>query len=239
MNIALSFFLLPLISCLLMLCISEHKRLLAFLLSLLPLAILLVQGQSVLGQKIDLVWSQDLSIHFHLAIDTLGMLFLYLSSIIIPLSILVEQRQERSFYSLILLLQALLGALFTSQDLLFFTVFFESSLFPLYFLLRIWGKEQKERASLTFILYMISGSIFLIAALLSIYLLLGSFDIKTLQHSTEKLGGAWLLCGIFLFAFLVKTPSFPFHGWLPESYYQASATGTILLSSLLSKAGIF
>lgn len=203
----------------------------ACLLSLLPLFCLLT-GTLSLGSSIDLEWISFLSIRFHLVIDALSLPFLYLVACICPLCILLTDKPL--FYLLILTLEALLLAFFTARDLALFTVFWEAMLLPLYVILNL-EKEQGEALSLKFLLYMLAGSVLMVAALLSLYLTAGSFDMAKLAQIPVS---PWVAF-VFLLAFAVKTPLFPFHGWLPETYTQAPLVGTILLSALLSKAGIY
>jgi len=221
----------------------------AVIMSALPLALLAYGSNSWMGATIDSPWIPSLSIHFHLSMDTLSLLFLFLTALIIPISLLAIPSSglasPRLFYSLILLLQGLLIGFFTARDLVVFTIFWEAMLLPLYFLINLWGGSGRQQASLKFLLYMIAGSILLIAALLSLYFTAqtatgtATFDLTSLAQVAKTSPYAPWLCAIFLLAFAVKTPLFPFHAWLPDAYCQAPTTGTILLAALLSKAGIY
>lgn len=223
----------PFAASLLLFLIPFYGRYLALSLSLIPLILLHAGG---VGHGLNYPWISALSINFHLAIDALSFVFLFLTCVIVPISIWVaDKNYPNSFYGLILLTQALLIGFFTAQDLVLFTVFWEAMLFPLYFIIAIWGKEEKRKAALQFLLYMIAGSTLMIVGVLAIYFSAGSFDFATLAKNTYA---PWILA-VFLLAFAVKTPLFPFHGWLPNAYYQAPVTGTILLAGLLSKAGIY
>jgi NADH-quinone oxidoreductase subunit M len=211
--------------------------------SSLPLALLLFHHSHWVGAEVDTAWIPALSIRFHLLIDSLSLFFLYFTALIIPVSVASAQGTPptcpRLFYSLIFLLEGLLFGFFMARDLMLFTLFWEAMLFPLYFLLLIWGGGQRQRAALTFLLYMIAGSCLLVAAVLSLYVVSGTFDLNVL---TAVAGGAphasWIFA-IFLLAFAVKTPLFPFHAWLPITYQEAPVAGTILLAALLSKAGVY
>jgi NADH-quinone oxidoreductase subunit M len=226
-------FIIPFIAALIVL-LMPSKRL-ALLLSLLPLAQLL----SSPIQEVNLNWLPTLGIQFHLKADPLALVFLYLTAVIIPVTLLQKKPPlPNLFYGLVLLLQGLLIGFFTSQNLFLFLLFFEAMLLPLYFIIGYWGKEKRKVAALTFLLYMIAGSVLMIAAILSLYFLgPNTFELDALASAT--LPYAPWICAIFLLAFAVKTPLFPFHGWLPDTYYEASTAGTILLSALLSKAGIY
>jgi NADH-quinone oxidoreductase subunit M len=216
--------------------------------SLLPLAILLSTHKYLIGSSIDYDWIPALSIRLHLSIDALSLLFLYLTAIVIPISLLAVKTTDLIhsplFFALILFLQGLLIGFFTTRDLAVFTLFWEAMLIPLYFIISLWGGLNRYAASLKFILYMITGSALLIAAVLSLYFGLsssqaGTFDMDTLAGISSQLPSAKWVLAIFLLAFAVKTPLFPFHAWLPDAYCQAPTAGTILLSAILSKAGIY
>lgn len=221
----------------------------AVVLSLIPLAILLLGHASWMGMTVQYPWLPMLSIEFTLKVDALSLVFLYLTSIVVPMSLLATRSEQLSsphvFYGLILLLQGLLIGFFTTRDLAFFTFFWEAMLLPLYFLINLWGGPQRRIASLKFLIYMIAGSALMVAAVLSLYFSSihsgssGTFDMGILSSISNTLPHAKWLCAIFLLAFAVKTPLFPFHAWLPDAYCQASTPGTILLSGILSKAGIY
>lgn len=232
-------------------CLSEkYLKRLSVLLSLIPLMILIFYGyNSWLGSTIDIPWFPPLSISFHFTIDPLSLLFVALTAVLIPI-ILVSVRTENIsfphvFFGFVLFLQGLLLSFFTARDLALFTIFWEAMLFPLYFLLTIWGKEGRSAAALKFLLYMIAGSAFMVAATLALYFASGNsfadrtFNLDTLASIAEQVPHSNWILAVFLLAFCVKTPLFPFHAWLPDAYYEASTPVTILLSALLSKAGIY
>lgn len=244
-------FIIPLLASFICFVLPDRKYLkyLANAFSLIPLIILLSSPiDQWLHQEVKYEWIPSLSISFHLNVDELTLLFLYLVAIIIPITLFSvtnedNLKQVHLFYGFVLLLQALLIGFFTSRDLVLFAVFWESMLFPLYFIISLWGGPKRRLAALKFIIYMIAGSSLMVAAILALYFLnptnTGTFDFNHLMLIAEKVPYAPLICGIFFLAFAVKTPLFPFHAWLPDAYYQAPTSGTILLSSLLSKAGIY
>lgn len=217
---------------------KDLKRL-AVLFSLVPLALLLYGQTNWISYELVYDWIPPLGIQFHLRADSLSLIFLYLTAIIIPISLLAEKNFPNAFYGLVLLLQGLLIGLFTVRDLALFTIFFESILIPLYFIISIWGKEKRIFAAMQFLIYMIAGSAFMIAAVLGLYLASGlnTFDMSALANTSSHLTP--YLFAAFLLSFAVKTPLFPFHAWLPDAYCQAPTAGSILLAGLLSKAGIY
>ncbi len=215
------------------------RKKLTILLSLIPLLFMLFSGLNLLGTDLTYNFLPSLSIQFHIHIDSLALLFLYLVNILIPITLSATTLQSRAFYSLVLLLQWLLIGFFTAYDLVFFTFFFEAMLLPLYFVITIWGGENRQAAAFKFLIYMIAGSVFMIAALLGLFIHAHTFNLAELIPFAAKAPYAELICGAFLLAFAVKTPLFPFHAWLPDTYCQAPTSGTILLSAILSKAGIY
>lgn len=219
------------------------KRL-ALLLSLLPLALLIYGYSGWIGSHVEYDWVPALSIQFYLRIDALTLLFLFLTAIIIPISLFAAKIKETPypnvFYGLILLLQALLFGFFMARDLALFIIFWESMLLPLYFIINIWGGPRRKAAAIKFLIYMIAGSTLMVAATLFLYFNAnGTFSLDALAKVAENVPHAKWIFAIFLLAFAVKTPLFPFHAWLPDAYCEASTSGTILLSALLSKAGIY
>lgn len=229
--------------------LKKSLKTFASLCSLLPLVWLLYHHASWVGSRIDYDWASQLSIRFQLSIDALSLLFLYLTAVIIPVVIISQPAQNltapRLFYSLVLLLQGFLIGFFTARDLAVFTLFWEAMLLPLYFAITIWGGHERRTAGLKFLIYMIAGSALMIAAVLLLYFAsasgkgAGTFNLDLLSQISASAPHAKWILAIFLLAFAVKTPLFPFHAWLPDAYTQASTSGTILLSALLSKAGIY
>lgn len=234
------------------LCSLKEKKLklTSFVLSLFPFLWLIVYWQEALHFSVKMPWIPSLGLEFYLAIDSLSLVFLLLTAIVIPLSLLScssEHKETESplFYGLVLLLEGLLIGFFLARDLLLFTLFFEAMLFPLFLVISLWGGGKREEAAFQFILYMIAGSCLMIVALVALYfasataLGSGTFDMDKLAHIGSNLPQATLLFVIFLLAFAVKTPLFPFHGWLPAAYTEAPFAGSILLAAILSKGGIY
>ncbi|WP_068470265.1 complex I subunit 4 family protein [Candidatus Protochlamydia phocaeensis] len=221
---------------------------LAVALSLIPLAILLFGGMNWIGAQVAYPWLPALSVEFHLSVDSLSLLFLYLTAIIIPISLLAMRSEElRSpgvFYGLVLLLQGLLIGFFTARDLVVFTLFWEAMLIPLYFIINFWGGAKRQAAAFKFLIYLLAGSSLMVAGVLALYLTalangMGTFNLDALARFSHTMPHAAWIGFVFILAFAVKTPLFPFHAWLPDAYYEAPIAGSILLSALLSKAGIY
>lgn len=226
-----------------------HLKLRVFALSLIPLFLLIYGNTEWVNASFDEAWLPALNIHFYLKIDSLSLLFLYLTAFIVPVSILAVNVREVTtphiFYGLVLLLQGLLFGFFMARDLVVFTIFWEGMLLPLYFLITLWGGSKRQEAALKFLVYMIAGSFLMIVGVLALYFAAqqggqaGTFNLDALKRVAETFPHAAWVAAVFLLAFAVKTPLFPFQGWLPDTYYQASTPSTILLSAILSKAGIY
>lgn len=213
------------------------NRYTACLLGTIPLLFLLTGIQ----ESLDFSWIPSLGVQFSLQVDGVSRLFLYLTAIIIPIVFLTSSEEEHSprFFGTVFLLQGLLFGFFLASDLVLFTVFWEAMLLPLFYLLIIFGSVDRQRAAIRFLVYMLAGSCLLVAGVISLY-----FNAEPHTFALEALRAhagtyaPWIFF-VFLVAFAVKTPLFPFHAWLPDAYTQASTSGTILLSALLSKAGIY
>jgi NADH-quinone oxidoreductase subunit M len=248
-NLLLLLFFIPLIASFLLFCLNglprKEIKFLAVVLSLIPLALLLLGHFQWAGTEINYSWFPAASIRFHLGVDSLSLVFLYLTAIIVPITLLSVSSSTLSapyaFYGLVLLLEALLIGFFTARDLALFTFFWEAMLLPLYFIINLWGGDGRKQASLKFLIYMIAGSVLMVAAVLALYFTTGAqtFNLDALSSTARYAPYALPLFLIFLTAFAVKTPLFPFHAWLPDAYCEASTPGSILLAALLSKAGIY
>ena len=214
----------------------------AFIMSLVPLLLLIVLPGDWIGSKVQFPWFEPLSIQFYLSVDSLSLVFLYLTAIVIPFSLLAVPSEinhsKPIFYALVLVTQGLLFGFFMARDLFLFAIFFEAMLFPLFLIISMWGGDNRERVAFKFILFMIGGSALMILAIIALFLTSGTLDIGQLS-SINNIPYASLLFLLFVLAFAVKTPLFPFHGWLPETYTVAPFGGSILLAAVLSKGGIY
>jgi NADH-quinone oxidoreductase subunit M len=205
-------------------------------------------------------WIPVLGVQYHVGVDGLGLLMLLLSAIVVPMSIAASgQIQERVslYFSLILLLEAGLFGTFTALNFFHWFLFWELSLIPAFFLIRLWGGPQRATAATQFFLYTMVGSVTLLLAFMAIFLCTGKFDFIDLAElarngqllpSLATLAG-WhgfgaekialiLCCGVFL-GFAVKVPLVPFHTWLPSTYAEAPTAVTMLLTGTMSKMGVY
>lgn len=249
MSTAILIFLPVVASLLLLLTKGETTKRLALLFSLIELGLVagnlcsFVPDASVQFLT-DLSWIEAFGIHFKAGIDGISMVLVLLTAFLMPLIILSDYKTERpsAFYSLILFMQAGLMGVFTAIDGFLFYVCWEAALIPVYFICALWGGERRIPVTLKFFIYTILGSLFMLAGIIYLYLQTPgthTFDLQAFYAlsltATEQ---CWLF-GAFFLAFAIKIPIFPFHTWQPDTYTEAPLTGTMLLSGIMLKMGIY
>jgi NADH-quinone oxidoreductase subunit M len=206
---------------------------------------------------VDLPWfvNSAVEIRFSLGLDGLSRWMFGLSALLTVTAILVswEAIEERApgFYALLLLLETGMLGVFAARDVILFYIFFEFTLIPLFFLIGIWGSEERRFAAVKFFLFTLAGSLFTFIGLLSIVLwnyAKGDADVMT--FSIAKLTAGMLAhpipmplqLAVFLalFAgFAIKVPLFPVHTWLPLAHVQAPTAGSVILAGILLKIGTY
>src|SRR4029079_323414 len=152
-----------------------------------------------------------------------------------------EAGNPKAFLILILVLQVGMAGTFIPQDLILLFVFFEVVLLPMYFMIGVWGGEQRQYASLKFFLYTMFGSALMLVAFLALYYKTGaeSFSIPYLVENglnIDKDVAVWIFAGMFI-GFAVKVPMFPFHTWLPDAHTEAPTQGSVILAAILLNLG--
>ena len=149
----------------------------------------------------------------------------------------------KAFFILMLVLQTGMAGTFVAQDLILFFVFFELVLLPMYFMIGVWGGEERQYASLKFFLFTMFGSAFMLVAFLALFFQTGAESFG-FQHLIEAGAGidkdvqVWIFAGMFL-GFAIKVPMFPFHTWLPDAHTQAPTQGSVILAAILLKLGTY
>jgi NADH-quinone oxidoreductase subunit M len=210
-------------------------------------------------------WIPYFNIQYYLGLDGISLSLILLTGFVSALACLASwniEKQVKGYFALFLVLTASMMGVFLSLDLFLFYVFFEVMLLPMYFLIAIWGGENREYAAIKFLLYTLFGSVFILVAVLILFFWPGevlmagqqapkvygevfhghSFDIVALTRIATETGyfGAsiqrWVFA-LFLIGFCVKLPSFPFHTWLPDAHVQAPTPISMILAGVLLKIG--
>ena len=209
-------------------------------------ALLNFQKDATTQFLLDTPWVNSLGIHFKIGIDGISMLMVILTTALFPLIILSTFNKtytaEKSFYALMLFMQAGLIGVFVSLDAFLFYTCWEAALIPVYFIAAIWGGADRIQATLKFFVYTILGSLLMLAAIIYIYLQTPgthSFDINVFYQTVLNNSAQAYLFWAFFIAFAIKMPVFPFHTWQPDTYTEAPTPATMLLSAIMLKMGIY
>ncbi len=194
-------------------------------------------------------WIPTFGIYYHVGIDGISIWLVMLTTFIMPLAILISfnmiHERIRLYYLFMLLIEFAMLGVFVAQDMFLFYVFWELTLVPMYFLIGIWGGDERRYAAVKFFLYTMAGSILMLLAILWLGNEAGTFDVKVITEmvqsgvlsfstDTERL----LFLGFFL-AFAIKVPLWPLHSWLPDAHVQAPTAGSIILAGILLKLGTY
>ena len=216
-----------------------------------------------------------INVSYFVGVDGISMLLVLLTTFIMPISILCsfgshifeDRGREKLYYIFLLLLEWSMIGVFVVHDLIIFYVFWEVTLVPMYFLIGIWGAEERIYAAVKFFLYTMAGSILMLIAILYVGNRAGTFstysaggDVGVIErvHTFEGQGTYWDGAGPdaegeeggflfnsveswlflgFLVAFAIKVPIFPFHSWLPDAHVQAPTAGSVILGGCAAEDG--
>lgn len=194
-------------------------------------------------------WIPAFGISFHLALDGLSLLMLFLTFFLGIISVIISWKEINTkvgffHFNLLLILAGIVGV-FLSLDLFLFYFFWELMLVPMYFLIGIWGHENRTAASYKFFLYTQASGLLMFIAILAIYFVHGNstgvytFDYSQLLGTVMNPATAMIIMLGFLAAFLVKLPVVPLHNWLPDAHTEAPTAGSLILAALLLKTGAY
>jgi len=188
-------------------------------------------------------WVQGQNISYHVGIDGISLVFIMLTTFLIPICILASWKsvtvRVRDYMVAFLLLETMILGVFCALDFLLFYVFFEAVLIPMFLIIGIWGGEKRVYASLKFFLYTLVGSVLGLVAILYLYKIMGTTDIPELMKrvSTLRMGVQQWLWLAFFASFAIKVPMWPVHTWLPDAHVQAPTAGSVILAGVLLKLG--
>ncbi len=208
----------------------------------------LVSGQGWL-LDVHVAWIPQLGISFHLAVDGLSLVLVALTLFLGIMAVAsswaeISERVGFFHFNLMLVLAGIIGV-FLAVDLILFYFFWEVMLIPMYFLIGLWGHENRLFAAMKFIIFTQAGGLLMLAAILGLYFIHGretgvyTFDyVQLLGSSLSPTAALWLMAGFFA-AFAVKLPAIPFHTWLPDAHTEAPTAGSVVLAGLLLKTGAY
>ncbi len=189
-------------------------------------------------------WNHWWNLVLYIGVDGISMFFVLLTTFLIFICIVATwesiQTHVKAYMMAFLMMSSFLVCVFTVLDLLFFYIFFESVLIPMFLMIGIWGsRARKVRAAYQFFLYTLLGSLFMLLAILTIAFETGTTDYQVLlttEWSESRQIFLWLA---FFASFAVKVPMVPFHIWLPEAHVEAPTAGSVMLAGVLLKLGTY
>ena len=254
----------PSFAAIVMLCLpaNENKllRWFAFVSSLVPFVLSLIvwfrfqPSQPGFQFEESYIWYQAIGSSLHLGVDGLSITMVLLTTLLTPLAILASfniSDRVKAYMMLFLFLETGMLGVFMALDLLIFFVFWEVGLVPMYFLINQWGSENRNYASLKFMIYTMGGSLGLLLAIQLLGVLFGTYDLVTLYQQWTSLDASSTLLGMsvqtvktiafwaFAIAFAIKVPVWPFHTWLPDAHTEAPTAGSMILAGVLLKLGAY
>ncbi|HHB89833.1 MAG TPA: NADH-quinone oxidoreductase subunit M [Anaerolineae bacterium] len=205
-------------------------------------------ADNAMAYEVKVPWIPAIGVSYHVGADGLSVPLIFLTALLTTLGLYysarVIRKRVKEFFALFLFLATGMFGVFVALDLILFYVFWEIGLVPMYFLIGIWGqeKDRPQYAAIKFFLYTLAGSIFMLLAMIGVYLSTGTFDILEAAKA-----GVWanmplfaaLSFWAFFVAFAIKVPSFPFHTWLPDAHTAAPTAGSVILAGVLLKLGAY
>ncbi len=192
------------------------------------------------------LWIPAFNIHYYMGVDGLSMPMVFLTTLLVTICIIASWRIDtglKGYLALFLMLETGMLGVFEALDFFLFYVFWEVGLFPMYFIIGIWGGPRKEYAAIKFFLYTLFGSVFMLLSMLYMYFTTNphTFDLTVLMQSAAgyPLRIQMILFAAFYIAFSIKVPVFPFHTWLPDAHVEAPTAGSVILAGILLKMGTY
>ncbi|QXD14998.1 NADH-quinone oxidoreductase subunit M [Rhodocaloribacter litoris] len=190
-------------------------------------------------------------VKYFVGVDGLSLLLVLLTTLLGPIVVLSSwtyiEKYQKGYYILLLILQTGITGVFTAYDVILFYIFFELTLIPMYFIIGIWGGEDRIYAAVKFVLYTMVGSLLMLVAILYLGYQAGQAVnggvfttdwYKLLEYNVPLADQTWLFF-LFAFSFAIKVPLFPLHTWLPDAHVQAPTGGSVILAGVLLKMGTY
>lgn len=186
-------------------------------------------------------WIRAFNVEYFLGVDGFSMPLILLTTFLTPLVVIagwdVIRQRPGQYFAAFLILEGLMIGVFAALDALLFYVFWEAMLIPMFIIIGVWGGPRRIYATVKFFLYTFLGSVFMLIALIYLYLKSGSYSILDFQAMPLSLQEQTLIFLAFLVAFAVKVPMWPVHTWLPDAHVEAPTGGSVILAAILLKMG--
>ena len=186
-------------------------------------------------------WIQLFRVEYFLGVDGFSMPLILLTTVLTPLVVIggwdSVKKSPAQYFGAFLILEGFMIGVFAALDALLFYVFWEAMLIPMFIIIGVWGGERRVYATLKFFLYTFLGSVFMLIALIYLYLQAGSYSILDFHGVPLTLEQQVPIFLAFLIAFAVKVPMWPVHTWLPDAHVEAPTGGSVILAAILLKMG--
>jgi NADH-quinone oxidoreductase subunit M len=188
-------------------------------------------------------WISAFNVNYHLGVDGISMPLILLTAFTTVLVVIagweVIKYKTAQYMAAFLIMDGLMIGVFSALDSILFYVFWEAMLIPMFLIIGIWGGERRVYATIKFFLYTFLGSVFMLVALIYMYIQGGSFAILDLHGMPLGISEQTLIFLAFLIAFAVKVPMWPVHTWLPDAHVEAPTGGSVILAAIMLKMGTY
>ena len=186
-------------------------------------------------------WIARFNAYYHLGVDGISLPLVLLTALLTPLVVIagwqVIRLRPAQYFAAFLFLEGLMIGVFAALDGLLFYVFWEAMLVPMFLIIGVWGGERRIYATVKFFLFTFLGSVFMLVALIYLYLGAGSYAIQAFHDLPLSFREQQWIFLAFLLAFAVKVPMWPVHTWLPDAHVEAPTGGSVILAAVLLKMG--
>lgn len=195
-------------------------------------------------------WIQELGVSYHVGVDGISLWLVLLTTFLMPGAIMASwpvNLRVHEYMIFMLVLETGMIGVFVSLDLFLFYLFWEIVLIPMYFLIGIFGGEERIYSAIKFVIYTVVGSLLMLVAIIALYYLNGSTTFDMVEITRNITSGKlviarniqWWLWLAFALAFFIKVPLWPFHTWLPDAHTEAPTAGSVILAGILLKMGTY
>src|SRR5690606_20578426 len=186
-------------------------------------------------------WIAAFGANYALGVDGISMPLILLTTFLTPIVVIagwkVIELRPAQYFASFLMLEGMMIGVFAAMDALLFYVFWEVMLVPMFIIIGVWGGPRRIYATMKFFLYTFLGSVFMLVALIYMFLQTGDFAIQSFHALPLSMREQTLIFIAFLLAFAVKVPMVPVHTWLPDAHVEAPTGGSVILAAILLKMG--